>query len=232
MHNNEPHISNHHVKTNWLRAAVLGANDGIISIAGLVMGVAGATNDTGIILAAGIAGILAGAVSMAAGEYVSVSSSRDTELNLLEKERVELREYPKEELLELAKLYEKKGLSKKTALAVAKELTEHDAFAAHADIELGIDPHNLTNPYHAAFASALSFFLGACIPLVAIVLPPPSLKIQVEIISVIVALAITGTLSSLISGASITKSTLRVVGGGVIAMAITYYIGKLFGVNV
>ncbi len=228
----EPHLENHLAKINWLRASVLGANDGIVSIAGLVMGIAGATSDNAIILTAGIAGVLAGAISMAAGEYVSVSSSRDTEKSLLDKERYELAHFPAEELHELASLYEKKGLSPKTALTVAKELTEHDAFAAHVDIELGIDPTNLTNPSHAALASAVSFVIGACIPLLAILLPPPSIKIYIEIISVIVALAITGTLSAIVGNASIKKAVVRVVLGGVFAMAITYFIGKLFGVNV
>lgn len=228
----EPHFGNHAAKINWLRAAVLGANDGIVSIAGLVMGVAGATSDTNIILTAGIAGILAGAISMAVGEYVSVSSSRDTEKSLLDKERYELKHFPKEELQELASLYEQKGLSKKTALLVAHELTQHDAFAAHADVELRIDPNNLTNPYHAAIASALSFFIGASIPLLAIILPPPSLRIYIEIIAVVFALAITGTLSAIFGDANIRKAIIRVVLGGVFAMAVTYSIGKLFGVNV
>lgn len=228
----ETHFGNHVAKINWLRAAVLGANDGIVSIAGLVMGVAGATSDTNIILTAGIAGILAGAISMAVGEYVSVSSSRDTEKSLLDKERYELKHFPKEELQELASLYEQKGLSKKTALLVANELTKHDAFAAHADVELKIDPDNLTNPYHAAIASALSFFIGASIPLLAIILPPPSMRISIEIIAVVFALAITGTLSAMFGDANIKKAVIRVVVGGVFAMAVTYSIGKLFGVSV
>src|SRR5512143_218738 len=136
----EKHGASNTGKLNWLRAAVLGANDGIVSIAGLVVGVAGATSSSSEIVTAGIAGIVAGAISMAAGEYVSVSSSRDTERALLEKERRELREYPREEFEELTGLYEKRGLSRKTAAAVAEELTAHDAFMAHADAELGIDP--------------------------------------------------------------------------------------------
>ncbi len=228
----ESQLGNHVAKINWLRAAVLGANDGIVSIAGLVMGVAGATSDTKVILTAGIAGILAGAISMAVGEYVSVSSSRDTEKSLLDKERYELKHFPKEELQELAYLYEQKGLSKKTALAVAKELTEHDVFAAHADVELKIDPNNLTNPYHAAIASAISFFIGASIPLLAILLPPPSIRIPIEIIAVVFALAITGTLSALFGDANIKRAVIRVVLGGIFAMAVTFSIGKLFGVSV
>src|SRR5476651_1522178 len=129
------YMANSTHKLNWLRASVLGANDGIVSIAGLVLGVAGATNSATAILTAGIAGIVAGAISMAAGEYVSVSSSRDTEKALLEKEKIELRDYPEQELDELATIYEKKGLSAKTAMVVAKELTAHDPFAAHFDAE-------------------------------------------------------------------------------------------------
>lgn len=227
----EPHGGKTTAKLNWLRAGVLGANDGIVSIAGLVVGVAGATNSPSVILASGIAGIVAGAISMAAGEYVSVSSSRDTEKALLKKEAYELKHYPEEELAELASLYEKKGLSKKTALVVAKELTEHDAFAAHVDAELGIDPHDLTNPWHAAIASAASFLVGAIIPLIAILLPPPSLQIPVAFISVLIALAITGTISAKVGGANVLRATIRVVAGGALAMIVTYGVGKLFGIS-
>lgn len=227
----DSHETNHTAKLNWLRAAVLGANDGIVSIAGLVVGVAGATTHQGVILAAGIAGIIAGAISMAAGEYVSVSSSRDTEKALLEKERYELKNFPEEELAELACIYEKKGLSKTTAMIVAKELSVKDAAAAHFDAELGIDPNNLTDPWHAAFASAASFFVGALIPLTAILLPPEPLRIPIAFFSVVVALFITGVWSARISGASIIKATFRVVVGGALAMVITYSIGKIFAVT-
>ncbi len=186
----EPQSSAH--KLNWLRASVLGANDGIISIAGLVMGVAGATPSSAVILTAGFAGIVAGAISMAAGEYVSVSSSRDTEKALLIKEHYELKNYPKEELEELTKIYEQKGLSRKTAEIAAKEVSENDVFAAHAHMELNIDPNNLTNPWHAAFASAVAFLLGALIPLLAIIIPPQHEKIIVTFVSVLFALAIPG----------------------------------------
>ncbi len=226
----EPHDSGHVSKLNWLRAAVLGANDGIVSIAGLVVGVAGATNSISIILTAGVAGIIAGAISMAAGEYVSVSSSRDTEKALLEKEKWELKNFPKEEMEELAQIYEKKGLSRITAKKVAEELTRHDPFIAHFDAELRIDPNNLTNPWHAAFASALSFLTGAIIPLVAIVLPPESLRIPFAFIAVIVALTLTGTISAKVGGANVLRAVVRVVGGGILAMVVTYGIGRLFGV--
>lgn len=227
----EPHKTNHLSKLNWLRAAVLGANDGIVSLAGLVVGVAGATTSKDLILTTGVAGIIAGAISMAAGEYVSVSSSRDTERALLEKEAQELKDYPEEELAELAELYRKKGLSRRTAAIVAEELTAHDPMKAHADAELGIDPHNLTNPWHAAFASAGSFLCGAIIPVVAILLPPEPLRIPIAFVSVLVALVLTGVLSAKIGGANVFSATIRVALGGALAMIVTYGIGRLFGVK-
>ena len=226
----EPHADNSSSKLNWLRAAVLGANDGIVSVAAIVVGVAGATNSSGFILTAGVAGLAAGALSMSVGEYVSVSTQRDTERALLEKERGELRDEPEAELEELAALYQAKGLTEATARTVARELTEHDAFAAHAEAELHIDPNDLTNPWHAAFASAAAFISGAIIPLIAIIWPPASLRIPITFIAVLIALAITGTLSAQAGGASRMKATMRVVVGGAIAMAITFGIGKVFGV--
>lgn len=228
----EPHTSNHTAKLNWLRAGVLGANDGIVSIAGLVVGVAGATATLGVISTAGIAGIVAGAISMAAGEYVSVSSSRDTERAMLKKEQEELRDYPKEELEELTKLYQAKGLKRSTAETVAKELTAHDAFAAHVDAELNIDPDNLTNPTHAALASAVAFTVGGIIPMIAILVPPASIRIPVAFISVLVALVITGTVSAKIGGAHVGRAVVRVVGGGALAMIVTYGIGAAFHLSV
>ncbi len=218
-------------KLNWLRASVLGANDGIVSIAGLVLGVAGATNSATAILAAGIAGIVAGAISMAAGEYVSVSSSRDTEKAILEKERYNLENFPEKELKELIAIYKEKGLTEKTSELVAQELSKKDVFAAHAHMELSIDPNNLTNPWHAAFASAGSFLLGAAVPLIAIVISPSTIKISVTFIAVVFALAITGILSAKAGGASVKRATIRVVFGGALAMVVTYFIGKLFAVS-
>jgi vacuolar iron transporter family protein len=229
MHkHNEPHTNTTKSNLNWLRAAVLGANDGIVSIAGLVLGVAAATTNSSTIITAGIAGVVAGAISMAAGEYVSVSSSRDTERALLKKERDELINFPKEELQELAEIYENKGLSKSTAITVAKELTKHDAFRAHADAELGIDPNDLTDPWHAAFASALAFFVGAIIPLIAIVFAPEAFRIIATFVSVLLALAITGSLGAWFGGANILRGAMRVVAGGALAMAVTYAIGSIF----
>jgi vacuolar iron transporter family protein len=223
--------TNHVSKLNWLRAAVLGANDGIVSIAGLVVGVAGATDSLQIILTAGTAGVIAGAISMAAGEYVSVSSSRDTEKALLAKEKYELENFPEKELEELACIYEEKGLSRKTALAVAQELTDKDPYAAHIDAELGIDPNNLTNPWHAAFASAASFLLGATIPIIAAISSPQEMRVPLIFISVVIALAITGTVSAKIGGANVLRAVLRVVFGGALAMAVTYSVGKFFGIS-
>ena len=225
----EPHVGAINTKLNWLRAGVLGANDGIVSIAGIVIGVAAAIGERGPIFTAGLAGLAAGALSMAMGEYVSVSTQRDTERALLDKERRELIEYPEAELKELAGLYEKKGLSPQTAAQVAEELTAHDAFAAHIDIELGIDPDELTNPWHAAISSAVSFTVGALLPLLTILLLPTSIRIPVTFVAVLIALAITGWVSARLGGADPIRATRRVVIGGALAMAITFAIGHLFG---
>ncbi len=227
----EPQSDNIKGRANWLRAAVLGADDGIVSIAGLVVGVAGATSSKIIILTAGLAGIVAGALSMAAGEYVSVSTQRDIEKALLKKERQELRDYPKEELAELAALYQEKGLKPETALVVATELTKKDAFAAHVDIELHIDPNNLTNPWHAAYASSASFLAGAMIPMGVIMLPFGSLTVAITFASVVIALIVTGFLSAKAGGSNVRTSITRVVFGGVIAMVITYMVGRLFNIS-
>ncbi len=231
-----PHIELHSdtesTRLNWLRAAVLGANDGIVSVAALVVGVAGASDSISYIVTAGVAGLLAGALSMAAGEYVSMSTQRDTEEALLAKERWELEHEPEKELEELTVLYEAKGLSHETASRVAIELTKHDAFAAHLEAELHIDPKQLTNPWHAAFASALAFLAGAIIPLTTIALPPAHLRIPLTFASVVIALAITGSWSAKVGGAPVGRATARVIVGGVLAMAITYGIGTVFGVAV
>jgi VIT1/CCC1 family predicted Fe2+/Mn2+ transporter len=228
-HPAEPHVGSVASKLNWLRAGVLGANDGVVSTAGIVVGVAAATVARGPIWTAGIAGLAAGAVSMALGEYVSVSTQRDTERALLTKEKRELREDPAAELDELAGLYEGKGLSPATARLVAEELTDHDAFAAHAEVELGIDPEELTNPWLAAVSSALSFTIGALLPLVAILLPPVSLRIPVTVVAVLLALSITGAVSARLGGAPIARPVARNVLGGGLALAFTFVIGHLVG---
>jgi VIT1/CCC1 family predicted Fe2+/Mn2+ transporter len=231
-HHAEPHHGSVTNKLNWLRASVLGANDGIVSVAGIVVGVAAATAERGPVFTAGIAGLAAGALSMAVGEYVSVSTQRDTERAILQVERQELKLQPEVELDELTGLYEARGLTHETALEVAKELTAHDPLAAHAEVELHIDPEELTNPWQAAISSAVSFTLGAILPLIAILVPPPSARILVTVITVLIALAITGWVSARLGGAKPLRPTLRVTVGGALAMAITFGIGHLVGATV
>jgi VIT1/CCC1 family predicted Fe2+/Mn2+ transporter len=231
-HEGEPHEGGLNNRLNWLRAGVLGANDGIVSTAGIVMGVAGATSDRGTILVAGVAGLAAGALSMAAGEYVSVSTQKDSELALLEKERGELRDEPEEELEELAGLYVEKGLTEELALEVAKQLTDHDALGAHAEAELGIDPDDITSPWNAAIASMLAFTLGALLPLLTITLFGPTLRIWVTVVSVTVALALTGWGSAKFGYGPPGRAVVRNVVGGLFAMAITYAIGTALGAHV
>jgi VIT1/CCC1 family predicted Fe2+/Mn2+ transporter len=225
----EPRAVRASVRLNWLRAAVLGADDGIVSTAGLVVGVAGATASRSVVLAAGAAGLVAGAVSMALGEYVSVSSQRDAEHALLDLERAELARFPQAELAELAGIYRTKGLSAATAALVADELTAHDAFAAHADAELGMDPDVRTNPWHAAAASSAAFTVGALLPLVAILLPPAGARVWITFLVVLLALAATGDLSARLGGARRGPAVLRLLLGGALAMLITYAIGLLVG---
>jgi len=216
-------------RLNWLRAGVLGANDGIVSVAGIVVGVAGATSSRAPIFTAGIAGLAAGAVSMALGEYVSVSSQRDSEKALLSQETRELQETPDQELAELTAIYRAKGLSGETARVVARELTEHDALGAHLEAELGIDRENLANPTQAALASAVSFTLGALLPLAAILLPPQALRVPVTVLAVLIALAIAGVVSARIGGSSARPAIIRVVLGGAAGLSLTYGIGHLLG---
>jgi VIT1/CCC1 family predicted Fe2+/Mn2+ transporter len=216
-------------RLNWLRAGVLGANDGIVSTAGLVVGVAGATSTTSTLLASGIAGLLAGSLSMASGEYVSVSTQRDTEMAALALERKELAETPEAEFEELVGLYRDKGLSETTARRVAEELTAHDALAAHATTELGIDPDDLVNPWNAAIASFVAFSVGALLPLLAIVLPPAGWRVPVTVISVLIALVVTGWVSARLGKAAPARAILRNVAGGALAMAVTYFVGTLIG---
>ncbi|MGW4243115.1 VIT1/CCC1 transporter family protein [Nocardia sp. NPDC004722] len=230
-HPAEPHAVGLATRLNWLRAGVLGANDGIVSVAGIVVGVAAATSNSTAIMTAGVAGLAAGAVSMALGEYVSVSTQRDSERALLETERRELAEQPEAELAELAAIYRAKGLSAATAQAVAEELTARDAFTAHAEAELGIDPDELTNPVHAAFSSALSFTLGALLPLLAI-LTPQAIRVPVTMAAVLAALAITGAVGAHLGQAPVGRATVRVLAGGALAMITTYVIGHLVGVAI
>ena len=228
-HPGEPHGAGIAARLNWLRAGVLGANDGIVSVAAIVVGVAGATSAVAPILTAGAAGLVGGAISMALGEYVSVSSQRDTQRALIAKERRELRELPEEELAELTGIYQAKGLSPETAARVAEELTAHDALAAHLEAELGIVEADVVSPWQAAGASALAFAIGAILPLLAILLPPEPVRVPVTFAAVLVALALTGALSAWIGGSSWLRPTVRVVVGGAIALGVTFLIGTLLG---
>jgi vacuolar iron transporter family protein len=230
--NAQPHHGSVANKLNWLRAAVLGANDGIVSTAGIVIGVAAATAERGPVLTAGIAGLAAGALSMAVGEYVSVSTQRDTERALLETETQELKLQPDAELDELAGLYEARGLSAETARQAATELTAHNPLAAHAELELRLDPEQLTNPWLAAISSAVSFTIGALLPLIAILLPPASTRIAITVAAVLLALALTGWVAARLGGAKPLLPILRVTIGGALAMAITFGIGHLVGATI
>ncbi|MBD0709931.1 MULTISPECIES: VIT family protein [unclassified Streptomyces] len=218
-------------RLNWLRAAVLGANDGIVSTAGLVVGVAGATESHDALLTAGLAGLVAGSMSMAAGEYVSVSTQRDSEKAALAQEKRELREDPEAELDELTGLLAGHGLSREVAHEAARQLTARDALRAHARVELGIDPDQLTVPWHAAAASFLAFTVGALLPLLAIVLPPASSRLWVTVASVLVALAFTGWWSARLGEAPPGRAVVRNVAGGALAMAVTYVTGSLLEVS-
>ncbi|MBC3843467.1 VIT family protein [Streptacidiphilus sp. 4-A2] len=218
-------------RLNWLRAAVLGANDGVVSTAGLVVGVAGANASADALLTAGLAGLLAGSLSMAAGEYVSVSTQRDSEQAALDEERRELSRTPQAELEELAGLYRQKGLTAELAAEVAVQLTRHDALGAHAETELGIDPDGLANPWHAAWASFLSFTAGALLPLLAIVLPPKDLRLWITVACVLLALACCGWGSARMGRAPVRPAVLRNVAGGALAMAVTYAAGTLLGAS-
>ena len=227
----EPHRLNFAPRLNWLRAGVLGANDGIVSIAALLVGVAAATSDTGPILIAGTAGIIAGSLSMALGEFVSVSSQRDSEASLIKRERQELEDNPEAELLELAELYQQRGLSAATAAAVARELTEHDAVAAHLEAELGINELELTNPWHAAISSALSFLAGSALPMIAILLGPEDLRIPLTFAASLLALGLTGGIGAYLGQSPILRPVMRVMGGGALALAISWGIGTALGVS-
>jgi len=230
-HAGEPHQGGVAKRLNWLRAGVLGANDGIVSVAAIVVGVAGATTASGPILTAGVAGLVGGAISMALGEYVSVSSQSDSERALIAKERRELAEMPEEELDELTELYRARGLSDQTARQVAVELTENDALAAHLSAELNIDENDVVSPWHAAGASAAAFTIGAILPLLAILLPPEGWRVPVTFVAVLLALALTGAISAHIGGSSRRRATLRVVVGGALALAATYGVGLLLGAS-
>ena len=232
LHGFEPHEAASNGKLNWLRAGVLGANDGIVSIAALLVGVAAATTDTGPILIAGVAGLAAGAISMGLGEYVSVSSQRDSELALIAKEKQELIDQPEVELAELAAIYEHKGLSPATAKKVAQELTDHDPIRAHLEAELNILEAHIVNPWAAAMSSMISFFAGAMLPFLTVIFAAQQFRIPATIIASIIALGGTGAAGAYLGGSSMLKSVIRVVVGGALALGVTFAIGSLFHTSV
>ena len=228
-HQLEKHYVN---RVGWLRASVLGANDGLLSTTSIVIGVAAASLDRNTIILAALAGMIAGAMSMAAGEYVSVSSQEDTENADILREKRELEEMPEIELQELAKIYEKRGVSKKTALQVATELTAHDALAAHAHDELGINEISQAKPLQAALASFGSFALGALLPFGVSLLAPIKQMVYFQYGFSIVFLMILGAVSARTGGSKIGIAVLRICFWGTVAMGITAFVGHLFGVSV
>lgn len=217
-------------RLNWLRAAVLGANDGIVSIAGLVIGVAVAdpTNRT-LIALAGLSGIASAASSMAVGEYVSVSTQRDTEREVVARMRHALAADPEAEQRALARAYVARGLSAPTALAVATELSQRDVLGAHLSARYQLDEDDLTNPWHAAIGSFVAFLAGSALPMLAIVLFPPSVAVLATIVAVVVALALTGVISAALGDAPKGRAAARLVAGGALAMGLGYLIGHVFG---
>ncbi len=227
------YLDSHYInRSNWLRAAVLGANDGIISISSLAIGVATAGTEREPILLATIAGLVAGSLSMAAGEYVSVSSQTDIEKADIEREKIELQLMPDEELKILAEIYEKRGLKKETALQVAKELTEHDALAAHVRDELGITEMSQANPLQAALASGASFTVGGIFPLLVTLLAPMDYMEYSLYIFTIISLITLGAVSARTGGSSVSKAIIRIVIWGTIAMGLSSLVGYIFGVSV
>lgn len=218
-------------RAGWLRAAVLGANDGIVSVSSLIVGVAAADPGPGAILIAGVAGLAAGAMSMAAGEYVSVSSQSDVERADISREKQALIDTPAAEEAELASIYEARGLSPATAALVARELTEKDALGAHIRDELGLSEVHTANPLQAALASGLTFTVAAALPVVAAVLAPAGTTIPTVVATTLVCLAGLGALGAKAGGAPLLRPTIRVLFWGAAAMAITAGVGLLFGVS-
>ena len=225
-----PHIEGHKShRSNWLRAAVLGANDGIVSTASLMLGVSAANASNTVILTAGIAGLTAGALSMAAGEYVSVSSQKDSEHADIAIERRSLAANPDEELKELAHIYVHRGLEPELADEVARQLHDHDAEAAHLRDELGIDQNTMANPIQASVTSALAFSVGAAVPIIASIISPNNMDVTFIVGLSLVALAISGGIGAFLGGGHRIRAAARVLIGGGIAMAITAFIGHLIG---
>ncbi|MGO1072403.1 VIT1/CCC1 transporter family protein [Lysobacter sp. CA199] len=233
-----PHARSRHPEVHrsdrvgWLRAAVLSANDGIVSVAGLVVGVAASGADAAAVLTSGIAGTVAGAMSMAAGEYVSVRSQADTEHADIAVEKRELAEDPQSELEELASIYVQRGLTPELAHEVARQLSEHDALGSHARDELGITDTLRARPVQAALASACAFVCGAALPIAAVLVAPPGRVQAVAIPATLVALSISGALAAWTGGAPVLRGALRVAFWGALAMAAATLVGRLFGVQV
>jgi VIT1/CCC1 family predicted Fe2+/Mn2+ transporter len=227
------HREHHHIgNTGWLRAAVLGANDGVLSTASLILGVATATHSHGSILIAGVSGLVAGALSMAAGEYVSVSSQADVEKADLNVERRELADDKDAELRELTGIYIQRGLTRELAAQVAEQLTAKDALAAHARDELGITEESTARPLQAAFASAASFSAGAAVPILASLISPIGFVVAAVYITSLLVLAALGSLGARAGGAPLLPATLRVTFWGIAAMAVSAGIGMLFHVQI
>ncbi|WKK62292.1 VIT family protein [Corynebacterium sp. P3-F1] len=219
-------------KLNRLRAAVLGANDGIVSTAAVVVGVAGATTNSREIFTAGVAALVGGAISMALGEYVSVSSQRDAEKAAVDSERKLQAKDPEAEFHHLVQAYKNSGLSSETAVAVARERTQTDPLAAHLEIHYGIDEEDIVSPWSAGIASFFSFFVGALLPLAAIILAPAAIRVIVCVAVTLIALAITGAISAKLGGAKPGRAVVRLVIGGGLALAATFAVGSLFGTAV
>lgn len=219
-------------RLNWLRAAVLGANDGIISTAGLVVGVAAATSDRSDVATAGVAGLVAGAVSMALGEYVSVSTQRDAERAIIAQEIHEHRTIPDEEHDELVDILQRQGLTQPTAHQVAGEVEASNALAGHLRIEYGIHPDDLVSPWAAAGSSAVWFSVGALLPLTASVVPPADWRVPITFVAVLLGLCLTGWVSAHIGGARASRAIGRLLFGGTVAMAVTYAVGQLLSTAV
>ncbi|WKD56968.1 VIT family protein [Corynebacterium capitovis DSM 44611] len=219
-------------RLNKLRAAVLGANDGIVSTAAVVVGVAGATSDARAIAASGLASLVGGAVSMALGEYVSVSSQRDMERAYIAKERQLHQDDPNGEFDHLVRGYMRDGLSRPTALRVAREMTATNPLRAHLKMHYGIDQDDIVSPWTAAAASFLSFFVGALVPLAAVLSPPAQWRVPLTFVVTLAALALTGHVSARIGGASPGRAVLRLVLGGAIGLAVTFGAGWVFGATV
>lgn len=225
----EPHYIN---RSSWLRAAILGANDGILSTASLVIGVAAASETREPIILAGVAGVVAGALSMAAGEYVSVSSQSDIESADLKREQVELDTMPEAELIELAKIYEDRGLDQNLAMQVAEQLTANDALEAHARDELGINEITQAKPLQAAFASGMAFVFGGILPVIASYFAPLEQMVFLQYVFAILFLMTLGAVAAKTGGSNVSKAMLRISFWGTVAMGVTALIGYLFGVSV